>query len=144
MTGSGSSASRSCRGGGRTDGSGRLRRAGHPDFDIYSGESAAIVPRLVAGLAKRVVVGVAAAKHHTAAVTDAGEVWTWGSNRDGRLGYPAVDTQPTPRRHAWSDISAQPAGCAWVMLRIAATCILPALLTLRGMEGLVEQQNTLR
>ncbi len=62
------------------------------------------MPRLVAGLAKRVVVGVAAAKHHTVAVTDAGEVWTWGSNRDGRLGYPAVDTQPTPRRHVpvWS------------------------------------------
>ncbi len=76
--------------------------AGHPDFDIYSGESAAIVPRLVAGLAKRVVTAVAAAKHHTAAVTDGGEVWTWGSNRDGRLGYPAVDTQPTPRRQAAS------------------------------------------
>ena len=74
--------------------------AGHPDFDIYSGESAAILPRLVAGLAKRVVTAVAAAKHHTAAVTDGGEVWTWGSNRDGRLGYPAVDTQPTPRRRA--------------------------------------------
>ncbi len=60
------------------------------------------MPRLVAGLAKRVVTAVAAAKHHTAAVTDGGEVWTWGSNRDGRLGYPAVDTQPTPRRHAAS------------------------------------------
>ena len=60
------------------------------------------MPRLVAGLARRVVTAVAAAKHHTAAVTDAGEVWTWGSNRDGRLGYPAVDTQPTPRRRAAS------------------------------------------
>lgn len=69
---------------------------GHPD--IYSSESAAIVPRQVAGLAKRCVSSVAAAKHHTVALTDAGEVWTWGSNRDGRLGYSAVDTQPTPRR----------------------------------------------
>ncbi|GFR40067.1 hypothetical protein Agub_g610, partial [Astrephomene gubernaculifera] len=27
-----------------------------------------------------------------------GELWSWGGNRDGRLGYSGVDTQPTPRR----------------------------------------------
>lgn len=76
-----------------------LRSAGHPDFDIHSGEAAVIVPRqVVAGLGRRQVTLVAAAKHHTVVATSTGEMWSWGSNRDGRLGYPAVDTQPTPRR----------------------------------------------
>ena len=44
---------------------------------------------------------VAMGKHHTAAVTRSGELYTWGSNRDGRLGYPAVDTQPIPRRYGF-------------------------------------------
>lgn len=69
---------------------------GHPD----SCEGAVIHPRLVEGLGRRIVTAVAVAKHHTVVVTDNGEVWSWGSNRDGRLGYPAVDTQPVPRRVA--------------------------------------------
>ncbi|KAK9837376.1 hypothetical protein WJX84_002537, partial [Apatococcus fuscideae] len=81
-----------------TWGFGRGGRLGHPDFEIHSGEGAVIVPRHVAGLGRREVLLVAAAKHHTAVATNKGELWTWGSNRDGRLGYPAIDTQPTPRR----------------------------------------------
>ena len=67
---------------------------GHPD----SCEGAVIHPRLVEGLGRRMVTAVAVAKHHTVVATDGGEVWSWGSNRDGRLGYPAVDTQTVPRR----------------------------------------------
>ncbi|KAK9811637.1 hypothetical protein WJX72_007451 [[Myrmecia] bisecta] len=83
-----------------TWGFGRGGRLGHPEFEIHSGETAVIVPRPVSGLGKRQVVVVSVAKHHTAAVTGAGELWTWGSNRDGKLGYAAVDSQPTPRRVA--------------------------------------------
>eukprot|EP00898_Chlorokybus_atmophyticus_P005171 jgi/Chlat1/5655/Chrsp37S00872 len=82
-----------------TWGFGRGGRLGQPDFHIHNGEVAIIKPeRVLAGLEKKVVVAVAVAKHHTIAATDAGECYTWGSNRDGRLGYTAVDTQPTPRK----------------------------------------------
>ena len=70
---------------------------GHNDFDIHSGESATIVPRPVASLSRQVVVAVAAAKHHTAAITAEGDLYTWGANRHCQLGY-SVDTQPTPRK----------------------------------------------
>lgn len=33
------------------------------------------------------IVAVAAANKHTAVVSDLGEVFTWGSNREGQLGY---------------------------------------------------------
>ncbi len=65
---------------------------------IHAGQSAQILPRAVAGLGRRQVAAVAAAKHHMLAATAGGEVFSWGSNRDGRLGYAAVDTQPTPRK----------------------------------------------
>ena len=71
---------------------------GHPEFDVHSGESAIIVPRALTGLGRRQVASVAVAKHHTAVVTTSCELFTWGSNRDGRLGYAAGDTQPTPRK----------------------------------------------
>ncbi|CAL8469414.1 g8955 [Coccomyxa elongata] len=83
-----------------TWGFGRGGRLGHPEFHIHSGESAVILPRPVAMPGRRTVAAVATGKHHTVAVTRAGELFTWGSNRDGRLGYTAVDTQPTPRRVA--------------------------------------------
>lgn len=82
-----------------TWGFGRGGRLGHPDFDIHSGQAAVITPRLVtSGLGARRVKSIAAAKHHTVASTEGGEVFTWGSNREGQLGYTSVDTQPTPRR----------------------------------------------
>ena len=73
---------------------------GHADFLIHSGEAAVILPQEVNFFAKREVTKIAASKHHSAAITAAGELFTWGSNRDGRLGYPAADTQPTPRKYA--------------------------------------------
>ncbi|XP_052175101.1 uncharacterized protein LOC127789981 isoform X3 [Diospyros lotus] len=82
-----------------TWGFGRGGRLGHPDFDIHSGQAAVITPRLVtSGLGARQVKAIAAAKHHTVVATEGGEVFTWGSNREGQLGYTSVDTQPTPRR----------------------------------------------
>ncbi|CAN4091448.1 unnamed protein product [Withania somnifera] len=82
-----------------TWGFGRGGRLGHPDFDIHSGQAAVITPRkVISGLGARRVKAVAAAKHHTVIATEAGEVFTWGSNREGQLGYTSVDTQPTPRR----------------------------------------------
>ncbi|XP_022742077.1 uncharacterized protein LOC111293582 isoform X3 [Durio zibethinus] len=82
-----------------TWGFGRGGRLGHPDFDIHSGQAAVITPRQVtSGLGARRVKAIAAAKHHTVIATEGGEVFTWGSNREGQLGYTSVDTQPTPRR----------------------------------------------
>ncbi|KAF7801456.1 Inhibitor of Bruton tyrosine kinase [Senna tora] len=82
-----------------TWGFGRGGRLGHPDFDIHSGQAAVITPRQVtSGLGSRRVRAIAAAKHHTVIATEGGEVFTWGSNREGQLGYTSVDTQPTPRR----------------------------------------------
>ncbi|KAM7272743.1 hypothetical protein ACFE04_027406 [Oxalis oulophora] len=82
-----------------TWGFGRGGRLGHPEFDIHSGQAAVITPRQVTlGLGARRVKAIAAAKHHTALATEAGEVFTWGTNREGQLGYTSVDTQPTPRR----------------------------------------------
>ncbi|GFP87497.1 inhibitor of bruton tyrosine kinase [Phtheirospermum japonicum] len=82
-----------------TWGFGRGGRLGHPEFDIHSGQAAVITPRQVtSGLGARRVKAIAAAKHHTVVATEGGEVFTWGSNREGQLGYTSVDTQPTPRR----------------------------------------------
>ncbi|OMO62649.1 Regulator of chromosome condensation, RCC1 [Corchorus olitorius] len=82
-----------------TWGFGRGGRLGHPDFDIHSGQAAVITPRQVtSGLGARRVKAIAAAKHHTVIATEGGEVFSWGSNREGQLGYTSVDTQPTPRR----------------------------------------------
>ncbi|XP_042432345.1 uncharacterized protein LOC122018936 [Zingiber officinale] len=81
-----------------TWGFGRGGRLGHPDFDVHSGQAAVITPRQVISLGSHLVRYVAAAKHHTVIATENGEVFTWGSNREGQLGYTSVDTQPTPRR----------------------------------------------
>lgn len=82
-----------------TWGFGRGGRLGHPEFDIHSGQAAVITPRQVTmGLGSRRVKAIAAAKHHTVVATEGGEVFTWGSNREGQLGYTSVDTQPIPRR----------------------------------------------
>lgn len=47
-----------------------------------SGQAAVITPRkVISGLGARRVKAVAAAKHHTVIATEAGDVFTWGSNR---------------------------------------------------------------
>ena len=83
-----------------TWGWGRGGRLGHQESHIHSGNGAQIFPRPVGGLLGKKVIAVGAAKHHMVAVTSAGDVFTWGSNRDGKLGYQAVDTQVVPRKVA--------------------------------------------
>ena len=79
-----------------------LAWAGHPEFHIHSGESAVIFPRAVAIAGRKPIAAVATGKLFFFYVTGSWEIYTWGSNRDGRLGYPAVDTQPIPRR--WGSV----------------------------------------
>ena len=57
------------------------------------------VPKKVAALRSSFVVKIAAANKHSVAVTSTGEVYTWGSNTCGQLGYGAFDStsSPTPR-----------------------------------------------
>lgn len=60
----------------------------------------------VLGLADKKIVRIALGQNHSMALTDAGELWTWGSNANAQLGYalptPAkVDEDPsstTPRQ----------------------------------------------
>ncbi|KAE8707777.1 Detected protein of confused Function [Hibiscus syriacus] len=92
-----------------TWGFGRGGCLGHPDLDIHSGQAAIITPRQVScGLGTRQgQLGytsedtqptprresslksriLAVANKHTAVVSDSGEVFTWGCNREGQLGY---------------------------------------------------------
>ncbi|MCO5607570.1 hypothetical protein L7F22_061767 [Adiantum nelumboides] len=80
-------------------GFGRGGRLGFSDFDIHSGQVAVITPQLIScGIGNRKVKIIAVAKHHSLVVTEGGEAFSWGSNREGQLGYTSVDTQPTPRR----------------------------------------------
>lgn len=45
------------------------------------------------------MVSVAAANKHSCAITSHGELFTWGANNEGQLGYGTSDSQsnPTPR-----------------------------------------------
>jgi hypothetical protein len=82
-------------------GHGRGGRLGLDDPRVHSGNEAVLLPRIIRGFGPgtgRYIVAVSAGKHHTLAATQSGELFSWGSNRDGRLGYGAPDTQPTPRR----------------------------------------------
>lgn len=55
-------------------------RLGYPSVDTQP------TPRKVSTLKAR-VVAVAAANKHSAVLTEGGEVYTWGCNREGQLGY---------------------------------------------------------
>ncbi|MBA0874435.1 hypothetical protein Goshw_016730, partial [Gossypium schwendimanii] len=63
---------------------------GHPDFDIHSYHSPPSDFWFGGSSGE--------SKYNTVVATEVGEVFTWGSNREGQLGYTSVDTQPTPRR----------------------------------------------
>ncbi|KAK2048105.1 BTB/POZ domain-containing protein [Colletotrichum somersetense] len=56
------------------------------------------------GLADKKVVQVALGQNHTMAVTDAGELWTWGSNSSSQLGY----SLPPPARQDEEPMSTTP------------------------------------
>lgn len=55
-------------------------------------------PRRVSSL-KAKIVAVSAANKHTAAVSETGEVFTWGCNKEGQLGYGTSNSSSnsTPR-----------------------------------------------
>ncbi|GJN24614.1 hypothetical protein PR202_gb12367 [Eleusine coracana subsp. coracana] len=53
---------------------------GYPSVDTQ------LTPRRVSSLKSR-IVAVAAANKHSAAVAESGEVFTWGCNKEGQLGY---------------------------------------------------------
>lgn len=55
-------------------------------------------PRRVNALKSR-IVAVAAANKHTAVISDLGEVFTWGCNKEGQLGYetPNTSSNGTPK-----------------------------------------------
>jgi len=68
---------------------------GHHDAH---GEATVERPKLVKELTNRHVVGVAAGEYHTCAVTDCGQLFTWGSNEDGQLGHGVRrSNEPEPR-----------------------------------------------
>ena len=54
-------------------------------------------PRIVAGLRDVNCKQVAACGFHTAALSEAGEIYTWGEGKFGRLGHGSERNQPTPR-----------------------------------------------
>eukprot|EP00753_Platysulcus_tardus_P001036 PLAT10983.1.p1 GENE.PLAT10983.1~~PLAT10983.1.p1 ORF type:complete len:1007 (+),score=498.63 PLAT10983.1:33-3023(+) len=54
-------------------------------------------PQLVAPLLKPVVTLVAAGAAHSAAITESGDVYTWGRGLEGQLGHGPLAVLPTPR-----------------------------------------------
>lgn len=73
-------------------------RLGHADEKLHAGNGAQIFPRVVRTLLSEKVISIAAAKHHALAVTSTGDVYSWGLNPDGRLGYTGANKQVTPKR----------------------------------------------
>lgn len=73
-------------------------RLGHSESQFRSNH-AQIFPRIVNKLIDLPIVAIAAAKHHSIAVTATGVVFSWGYNPDGRLGYASNNNrQSTPKR----------------------------------------------
>jgi RCC1 and BTB domain-containing protein len=73
-------------------GSGRSGQLGHGDTQTL------VLPRLVEALNGLVVTNVACGSAHTAVVTKAGEVWTWGWGHFGQLGIGSNKNAVTPCR----------------------------------------------
>lgn len=68
-------------------------------------------------------VQVITGRYHTLAVTDAGEVYSWGLNDHGQLGRPAVgksgESDPTPCLHGPTCHDGQPR----VLQELAGVCV---------------------
>jgi len=63
----------------------------------HGGEESESVPRLVEALAAKKVVGASAGGLHTAAWTDAGELFTFGNGHEGMLGHGGDEDESVPR-----------------------------------------------
>ncbi len=57
-------------------------------------------PRKVTSLRSHAIVRIAAANKHSVAVTSGGDVFTWGSNACGQLGYGSFDSNASPNPRA--------------------------------------------
>ncbi|GBG27678.1 RCC1 and BTB domain-containing protein 2 [Hondaea fermentalgiana] len=55
-------------------------------------------PRLVAAIKTKIVAQVTCGSYHTAAVTDAGELYTWGGGMYGKLGHGNENGHSIPRK----------------------------------------------
>ncbi|CAM6118309.1 unnamed protein product [Calypogeia fissa] len=63
------------------------------------------VPSVVEALANERVVSISCGSSWTAAITESGELYTWGKNRDSQLGVPSLkDTQMTPILVTFEDV----------------------------------------
>ena len=62
----------------------------------YNGDEIHL-PVAIPSLSRYPIVSVAAGYAHAVAITDAGEVLTWGDGGDGRLGHGVVSIEPHPR-----------------------------------------------
>lgn len=56
-----------------------------------------LAPRLVERLRGEGIVDLAAGYNHVAAVSDAGDVWTWGIGLHGQLGHGDLENQAVPK-----------------------------------------------
>jgi alpha-tubulin suppressor-like RCC1 family protein len=63
----------------------------------HGGEGTELVPRMVEALVGKEVIGAAAGMAHTAVWTDAGELFTFGMGRNGRLGHGGTQDEFVPR-----------------------------------------------
>ena len=66
-----------------TWGSDRFGQLGHGGKE----KGPCLLPRRVEALRRVVVKDISAGSMHTAAISSTGEVYTWGSNKSGQLGY---------------------------------------------------------
>lgn len=64
-------------------------------------------------------VAVAASNNHSACLTSGGEVWTWGANHEGQLGYGTNNSNnnPTPRLVEAMKVRACACACACACMR---------------------------
>jgi alpha-tubulin suppressor-like RCC1 family protein len=54
-------------------------------------------PRSIASLQNSIVEYIACGAHHTTAITNTGDVWTWGKGLRGQLGHNSVKEEFSPR-----------------------------------------------
>ena len=69
-------------------GSDRFGQLGYGGSDAGKGS---LVPKKIENLKKFTVVAIAAGEIHSVCFTDAGEIYSWGSNKEGQLGIPPLE-----------------------------------------------------
>ncbi|CAM9667167.1 unnamed protein product, partial [Sphacelaria rigidula] len=98
-----------------------------------SGSSGRLVPKRVELLRKVRVVGTATGTEHTAAVTSAGEVYTWGRNNHGQLGFDGLSQTNVPRAVSFGGASRGGGGIKRHVLKVSASARSTVVIT-RGLD----------